>query len=34
MTELSPLFKKVELRFGFMETPNVPKGLAIARKQG
>jgi KUP system potassium uptake protein len=28
------LFKKVELRFGFMETPNVPKGLAIARKQG
>jgi KUP system potassium uptake protein len=34
ITELSPLFKKVELRFGFMETPNVPKGLAIARKQG
>ena len=34
MTELSPLFRKVELRFGFMETRNVPKGLAIARKQG
>jgi len=30
----SPLFSKVELRFGFMETPNIPKGLAIARKQG
>ncbi len=34
MTELSPLFKRVELRFGFMETPNVPKALAVARKQG
>ncbi len=22
------------LRFGFMESPNVPKALAIARKQG
>ena len=22
------------LKFGFMETPNVPKALAIARKQG
>jgi KUP system potassium uptake protein len=34
ITRVSPLFSKVELRFGFMETPNVPKGLAIARKQG
>jgi KUP system potassium uptake protein len=24
----------VALRFGFMETPNVPKALAIARKLG
>ncbi|MTW15403.1 potassium transporter Kup [Rhodoplanes serenus] len=34
MTQLSPLFSKVVLRFGFMETPNVPKALVIARKQG
>ncbi|MDC7787175.1 potassium transporter Kup [Rhodoplanes sp. TEM] len=34
ITRLSPLFSKVVLRFGFMETPNVPKALAIARKQG
>ena len=27
-------FSKVVLRFGFMETPNVPKALAIARKLG
>jgi len=27
-------FSRVWLRFGFMETPNVPKALAIARKLG
>ena len=27
-------FSCVTLRFGFMETPNVPKALAIARKLG
>jgi KUP system potassium uptake protein len=27
-------FAKVVLRFGFMETPNVPRGLAIARRHG
>jgi KUP system potassium uptake protein len=27
-------FSRVVLRFGFMETPNVPKSLAIARKLG
>jgi KUP system potassium uptake protein len=27
-------FARVALRFGFMETPNVPKALAIARKLG
>jgi KUP system potassium uptake protein len=27
-------FSRVVLRFGFMETPNVPKALAIARKLG
>ncbi|MFZ2160094.1 MAG: potassium transporter Kup [Bradyrhizobium sp.] len=32
--EISPTFSKVLLRFGFMESPNVPKALAIARKLG
>ena len=27
-------FLRIRLRFGFMEQPNVPKALAIARKQG
>src|SRR5437667_3704233 len=27
-------FSRITLRFGFMETPNVPKALAIARKLG
>jgi KUP system potassium uptake protein len=27
-------FSRVTLRFGFMETPNVPKALAVARKLG
>ena len=27
-------FRRVRLRFGFMEQPNVPKALAIARRQG
>ena len=27
-------FSRVVLRFGFMETPNVPRALAIARKHG
>ena len=31
---LSSLFSRVTLRFGFMETPNVPRALAIARKLG
>jgi KUP system potassium uptake protein len=34
MKKMSPLFSRVELKFGFMETPNVPNALAIARKQG
>jgi len=32
--EISPTFSKVLLRFGFMESPNVPKALGIARKLG
>jgi KUP system potassium uptake protein len=31
---VSQHFMRVALRFGYMETPNVPKALAIARKQG
>jgi KUP system potassium uptake protein len=31
---VSNTFTKVTLRFGFMESPNVPKALAIARKLG
>ena len=34
MTQVSRLFAKIEITFGFMETPNIPKALAIARKQG
>jgi len=34
MEQLSATFSKVTLRFGFMESPNVPKTLAIARKLG
>jgi len=31
---VSETFSRVGLRFGFMEQPNVPKALAIARKHG
>ncbi len=34
MRQISPRFSLVALRFGYMETPNVPKALAIARKHG
>ena len=34
MTTVSPHFSRVALRFGYMEQPNVPKALAIARKHG
>ncbi|MEW6768423.1 MAG: potassium transporter Kup [Pseudomonadota bacterium] len=34
MENVSDKFAKVRLRFGFMESPNVPKALAIARKLG
>ncbi len=34
MEQLSETFSRVTLRFGFMELPNVPKTLAIARKLG
>jgi KUP system potassium uptake protein len=34
ITPLSKHFSRVTLRFGYMEQPNVPKALAVARKQG
>jgi len=34
METVSERFAKIRLRFGFMESPNVPKALAIARKLG
>ncbi len=34
LEQLSPTFSKVTLRFGFMESPNVPRALALARKLG
>jgi KUP system potassium uptake protein len=34
ITHVTPRFSQVSLRYGFMETPNIPKGLAIARKHG
>ena len=34
ITPISSSFSTVALRFGYMEQPNVPKALAIARKHG
>ena len=34
MTTVSPQFSRVALKFGYMEQPNVPRALAIARKHG
>jgi KUP system potassium uptake protein len=34
MVPLGKTFSRIVLRFGFMETPNVPRALAIARKLG
>lgn len=34
LEQVSPTFSKVTLKFGFMESPNVPKALAVARKLG
>ncbi|BBF94788.1 potassium transporter Kup [Blastochloris tepida] len=31
---LSPSFMRIRLTFGYMESPNVPRGLALARKLG
>jgi KUP system potassium uptake protein len=34
METISERFSAVQLRFGFMESPNVPKALGFARKLG
>ncbi len=34
ITPLSEHFSRVALKFGYMEQPNVPKALAVARKHG
>lgn len=34
LEEISATFSKITLRFGFMETPDIPKALAKARKLG
>jgi KUP system potassium uptake protein len=31
---INDLFMRVTLNFGYMEQPNIPKALAICRKQG
>ena len=34
MATVSQHFARVALKFGYMEQPNVPKALAVARKHG
>jgi KUP system potassium uptake protein len=34
MSRISPHFSRIALKFGYMETPNVPKALVVARKHG
>jgi KUP system potassium uptake protein len=34
ITPVTPLFSRIALKFGYMEQPNVPRALAIARKLG
>ena len=34
MEPINDLFMRVTLNFGYMEQPNIPKALAICRKQG
>lgn len=34
ITRISPRFTRITLKFGFMETPHVPRALTIARKLG
>ena len=34
MTPISPHFSRIALKFGYVEIPNVPKALGLARKKG
>ena len=34
LVHLSDRFVKITMRFGYMETPNVPRALALSRKRG
>ena len=34
ITELSPSFQQITMSFGYMETPNILKGIAACRKLG
>lgn len=34
ITEIAPNVKKVIVKYGFMESPNIPKALTLCRKQG
>jgi KUP system potassium uptake protein len=34
METINDLFMRVKLTFGYMEQPNIPRALAICRKQG
>jgi KUP system potassium uptake protein len=34
ISELSPSFHQITMTFGYMETPNILKGIAVCRKQG
>jgi KUP system potassium uptake protein len=34
LNHLNDRFVQITMRFGYMETPNVPRALALARKRG
>jgi KUP system potassium uptake protein len=34
MQQINDLFMRVTMKFGYMEQPNIPKAMAICRKQG
>ena len=34
MQQINELFMRVTMKFGYMEQPNIPKAMAICRKQG
>ena len=34
MEQLSPSFARIQMKFGYLESPNIPKALALCKKQG